>query len=109
MDKSNYSQAKARRVENVVQLVKTIERERINNPVTLIDRVSQESGISREKLLGQRRNAIVALNRHAIYYLLRIQGYSYQDIADLTNREDHTTILHGVDVIEEYLEQYKED
>ncbi len=63
----------------------------------VIDRISDKSGVPKEHILGKSREESVVFLRQGAYYVYRERfNISYPNIAYLTKRQDHTTIMHGV-------------
>lgn len=76
-------------------------------PDNLVQKVSERSNITVERLLGKSRYQPMVFYRQALYYLYRERfGLSFPDIARRTQRGDHTTIMHGVRVMKSRLERY---
>lgn len=69
-------------------------------PKDLIKLVSREFRVTSKDVLGRSRKSDIAFARQVIMYLLREDfGYKLEDVAELLNRKDHTTVMHGVDKI----------
>jgi chromosomal replication initiation ATPase DnaA len=62
----------------------------------VIRAVARACGISYERIVSPTRKAEVADARFVAMLALRRRGWSYPRIAVALNREDHTTIFHGV-------------
>lgn len=52
--------------------------------------------IEPEQLTAARGTAYVAQARFALYWILRKRGYSLNDIAAITRRKDHGSVIHGL-------------
>lgn len=71
-------------------------------PSLIIDVVSEHFNVSKEDITSKKRNSEYVLPRQIIMYLCRtMTDTSLQTIASLLSKKDHTTIIHGVDKIEE--------
>ena len=77
---------------------------KLNN---VVERISQESTVPIEEILGKSRRQHIVTLRQTAYYVYRHRfGLTYSSIADLTNRLDHTTVMHGLKTMENYLQVY---
>ena len=80
------------------------DQQREITPNLIIDVVSEHFNVSKEDITSKKRNSEYVLPRQIIMYLCRsMTATAYQNIADLLNKKDHTTIIHGVEKIEEKL------
>ncbi|MBO5031159.1 MAG: chromosomal replication initiator protein DnaA [Lachnospiraceae bacterium] len=71
-------------------------------PSLIIDVVSEHFNVSKEDITSKKRNSEYVLPRQIIMYLCRtMTDTSLQTIASLLSKKDHTTIIHGVDKIED--------
>lgn len=78
-------------------------------PNNIIQVVAEQFNIKPEDIVSQKRNAEIVVPRHIIMYLCRkLVDMSYQNIAVLLNRKDHTTVLHACDKMEDELAINKE-
>lgn len=67
------------------------------SPKEIIRIVSQETGIPVKEIRGESRRKTTALSRHIAMYLLKTHtALTYEEIAILLGRKDHTTVMHGV-------------
>lgn len=67
------------------------------NPKDIIRAAAKEMGIKLKELKEENRKKEVALCRHVSMYLLKtMTNLTYEDIAALLNKKDHTTVMHGV-------------
>lgn len=72
------------------------------SPNKIIDTVCNHFKIKKEEIKKQDRSRKIAYPRQVCMYLLRKHtDLNFIDIARLLNRKDHTTIIHGVEKIEE--------
>lgn len=70
------------------------------SPDMVIDAVSKHFSISRKALIGQARARMVARPRQILMYLLRIElGLPLQEVGRIIGGRDHSTVMHGVDII----------
>ena len=73
-------------------------------PNTIIDVVSEHFNVSRDDITSKKRSQEYVMPRQIIMYLSRtMTNASLQSVAALLGKKDHTTIIHGVDKIEEML------
>lgn len=71
-------------------------------PSLIIDVVSEHFNVSKENITSKKRNSEYVLPRQIIMYLCRVlTETSLQTIASLLSKKDHTTVIHGVEKIEE--------
>ncbi len=71
-------------------------------PTLIIDVVSDHFNVSKENITSKKRNSEYVLPRQIIMYLCRVlTETSLQTIASLLSKKDHTTVIHGVEKIEE--------
>ena len=69
-------------------------------PELIINVVSEHFGVKPEDIISKKRTADLALTRQIVMYLCReYTDLSYQNIAKILNKKDHTTIIHGVNTI----------
>jgi chromosomal replication initiator protein len=72
------------------------------SPNKIIDAVCSHFKVKKEEIKKQDRSRKIAYPRQICMYLLRKHtDLNYIDIARLLNRKDHTTIMHGVEKIEQ--------
>ena len=73
-------------------------------PALIIDVVAEHFNISKEDITSKKRNSEYVLPRQIIMYLCRhLTDTSLQMIASYLGKKDHTTVIHGVEKIEEKL------
>lgn len=71
-----------------------------NSPREIIRAVSQEFGVGLREIKEENRKKDVALARHVCMYLLKtLTNLTYENIADLVGKKDHTTVMYGVQKI----------
>lgn len=72
------------------------------SPSLIIDVVSEHFNISKEDITSKKRNSEYVIPRQIIMYLCRnMTEATYQMIAAHLGKKDHTTVIHGVEKIEE--------
>ena len=65
-------------------------------PDLILSVVSEHFGVKKDDITSKKRNSEYVLPRQIIMYLCReLISMPYQEIADLLNKKDHTTIMHG--------------
>ncbi len=70
----------------------------------IINVVAEHFNISKEDITSKKRNSEYVLPRQIIMYLCRhLTETSLQTIASLLGKKDHTTVIHGVEKIEDKL------
>ncbi len=70
-------------------------------PTLIINVVAEHFGVKPEDIYSKKRNSEFVLPRQVVMYLCReMCDLSYQYIANLLKKKDHTTILHGINKIE---------
>ena len=78
----------------------SIERREVT-PELVLDTVCKVFGVEKDQLRTPSRKAVLALPRQVTMYLVKKHtSASYNTIAQLLNRNDHTTIMHGCKAIE---------
>ena len=72
------------------------------SPSLIIDVVAEHFNISKEDITSKKRNSEYVIPRQIIMYLCRHMTEStFQMIAAYLGKKDHTTVIHGVEKIEE--------
>ena len=72
------------------------------SPSLIIDVVAEHFNISKEDITSKKRNSEYVIPRQIIMYLCRhLTDTSLQMIASYLGKKDHTTVIHGVEKIEE--------
>ena len=75
------------------------------SPSLIIDVVAEHFNISKEDITSKKRNSEYVLPRQIIMYLCRhMTENSLQMIAAHLGKKDHTTVIHGVEKIEEKIQ-----
>ena len=78
-------------------------------PSFIINVVAEHFGVKPEDITSKKRNSEFVLPRQVVMYLCRkLTDTSYTNIGKLLGKKDHTTIIHGVNKIEEDLEYNEE-
>lgn len=71
-------------------------------PSLIVDVVSEHFNVSKENITSKKRNSEYVLPRQIIMYLCRVlTDTPLQTIASILNKKDHTTVIHGVEKIDE--------
>lgn len=72
------------------------------SPSLIIDVVAEHFNISKEDITSKKRNSEYVIPRQIIMYLCRqMTDTTFQMIAAYLGKKDHTTVIHGVEKIEE--------
>jgi chromosomal replication initiation ATPase DnaA len=66
----------------------------------LVKAVCELAGFSKEELLSSQRTQRLALWRMVLFYILRKQGATFQEVGNYFNR-NHATVIYGCRRIEE--------
>lgn len=78
-------------------------------PSLILDVVAEHFNISKEDLTSKKRNSEYVLPRQIFMYLTyNMTGTSFQAIAKMLNKKDHTTIMHGNKKIEKDMKTNEE-
>ena len=78
-------------------------------PSLIIEVVAEQFGVSPEDITSKKRNSEFVQPRQVVLYLCRkLTDTSYVNIGKLLGKKDHTTIIHGVNKIEDELESNQE-
>jgi len=89
-------------IEEVARIIgkdKKGRRERIKVP-QIIKCIAKEFNVTVAELKGPRRTANLAFARQVCMFFLREEfGFKLEQVAKLLERQDHTTVMHGVDKI----------
>lgn len=62
---------------------------------TIVQEVSQETGIKWTSILSNKRTRHIAHARQLVMYVARREGFTLGEIGAFLGR-DHTTIMHGI-------------
>ena len=74
-------------------------------PNLILDTVAEHFGVSVNDISSKRRDKEFAIPRQIIMYLCRnMTTETYQNIAALLGKKDHTTVISGVKKIEKLIE-----
>ena len=74
-------------------------RQQLPASYRIIELVAERFNLPEWRLLGRLQTQKVAFARHVAMYLLREAGLTYPRIAQLLNKANHTTAIHGYNVI----------
>lgn len=78
-------------------------------PTYIIESVCDDYNITMEDMCSKKRNAELVEPRQIAMYLCReLTDYSLSDIGKILGKKDHTTVIHGVNKIEELMKQDSE-
>ena len=78
-------------------------------PELIIDVVAEHFGVSPADITSKKRNSEFVQPRQVVMYLCRkLTDTSYVNIGKLLGKKDHTTIIHGVNKIEDELKSNEE-
>ncbi|MEI7603827.1 MAG: chromosomal replication initiator protein DnaA [bacterium] len=95
-------------IEKILKRDKKNQKKEIK-PRDIIKKVSQSFSVSEEELLGQIRTKSIATARQVAMYLMKKElGITLMQIASYLKRQDHTTIIHGIDKIESEIAKNRE-
>ncbi len=80
------------------------DKPKLITPTIIIQVVSEHYGVNAQDITSKKRNAEFVLPRQVVMYLCReLTDISLTNIGKILDRKDHTTVLHGVNKIEEQL------
>ena len=78
-------------------------------PNLIIEVVAEHFGISAEDITSKKRNSEFVQPRQVVMYLCRqLTATSYVAIGKMLGKKDHTTIIHGVNKIEDEMQSNDE-
>lgn len=78
------------------------DKVRIVTPNLIIDTVAEHFNLTKEDIVSKKRKSEYVLPRQIIMYLCRVMtDTTYQKVAAYLGKKDHTTVIHGVERIEE--------
>ena len=78
-------------------------------PSLIIEVVAEQFGVSPDDITSKKRNSEFVQPRQVVMYLCRkLTDTSYVNIGKLLGKKDHTTIIHGVNKIEDELNSNQE-
>lgn len=88
---------------SIINQIDQTKQSRIT-PNTVIKEVGKYYGVTMKEIKGQRRLKTLVLPRQVCMYLLRnMVEMGYQSIGEVLGNRDHSTVLHGVDKLENIL------
>lgn len=80
------------------------DKPKIITPTIIIEVVAEHYGVNAQDITSKKRNAEFVLPRQVVMYLCReLTDVSLTNIGKILDKKDHTTVLHGVNKIEEQL------
>ena len=95
-------------IEKILKRDKKNQKKEIK-PRDIIKKVCQSFSITEEEILGMIRTKDIALARQVAMYLMKKElGITLMQIATYLKRQDHTTIIHGIDKVESELSKSRE-
>ena len=75
----------------------------------IINTVAEHFNITAQDLRGSKRNSEIVQPRHIAMYLCRnMTNLSLHSIAESLGKKDHTTIIHGIEKIDNDIKQYED-
>lgn len=78
------------------------DQQREVTPQLIVDIVSEHFNVSKDDITSKKRNSEYVLPRQIIMYLCRtMTDAPLQSIGNILNKKDHTTVMHGINKIEE--------
>ena len=78
-------------------------------PAYIINVVAEHFHILPDDITSKKRNAEIVLPRQIAMYLIKdITQISFQGVAKIMNKKDHTTVMHGVQKIEKEIKTNEE-
>lgn len=87
-------------IEKILKRDKKIQKKDIK-PRDIIKKVTQSFSITEEEILGSIRTKHIATARQVAMYIMKKElGITLMQIATYLKRQDHTTVIHGIDKIE---------
>ena len=84
-------------------------KQREITPNLIIDVVAEHYGVSASDITSKRRNQEFVLPRQIVMYLCRqLTEVSLNNVGKILGKKDHTTVIHGVNKIEEDIKKNEE-
>jgi chromosomal replication initiator protein len=75
----------------------------------IINTVAEHFNIPVQDIKGSKRNSEIVQPRHIAMYLIRnMTNISLNSIGDVIGKRDHTTIMHGIEKIDNDIKQYED-
>lgn len=69
----------------------------------LYDVIDGVTGITKEEILSQSRKRDIMISRQILCHILRESGKSLKGIAELVRDSHHTTIMHSLEKVEDWI------
>lgn len=66
--------------------------------IALVEKILEKHKLTWREVASPTRRKPVSRARQEVYYLLRLRGLSYPQIARICGRNDHACVIHGVKV-----------
>ena len=93
--------------QSIIGQIEKTQASRIT-PSIIIREIAKFYGVSMKDIKGDRRlKTMVKPRQVCMFYLRDVSKLGYQSIGELLGGRDHTTILHGVDKVEQQLKEDK--
>ena len=73
-----------------------MDEKQIQDAKSILFELCKSNNVSEKDILSYKRSGDIALVRMVYYTILKEMGYSLNQIAKLTNKCDHTTVLSGI-------------
>ena len=95
--------------ENALKEFISPDRKKEITAELIISTVAEHFNISAQDLRGSKRNSEIVQPRHIAMYLCRnMTNLSLHSIAEALGKKDHTTIIHGIEKIDNDIRQYED-
>lgn len=90
-------------VKRIIGIDRNSKRSQVKVP-DILKTIADNFDVKVKDIKGPRRTKELAFARQVCMYVLREEfGYKLEEIAEFLNRQDHTTIMHGVDKVKSLL------
>lgn len=105
----NQSEITLSLAEDALKDIINPDKPREITPTLIIEVVAEQFGILPEDITSKKRNSEIVLPRQVFMYLCRqLTDTPYATIAKIIGKKDHTTIIHGVNKIEDEIKVNEE-
>jgi len=102
----NYYTAPA---SNMSYHLKSKRRGAKGDPKEVLKVISEYTGVAEEKIIGRGKKANIPYARHLAMYMIRWKtNLSYKEIGKLFDQCHHTSVIYGVEKIENLADVYDE-
>jgi hypothetical protein len=76
---------------------------------SVLNKVCHRYGVTPEQVLGKDRSADIITARHSYRFILKhLFNYSLKQVARYTNRPEHSTVIHSLQVTKNLCQAYKD-